>query len=72
MAFSGPAHKAAKCRAIGYIDLKIGADTFGSEPTTIPNINELSLRRHNIPPDALLVVVIQQITQFLYKQNHKN
>ena len=52
VAFSGPAHKAAKCRAIGYIDLKIGADTFGSEPTTIPNINELSLRRHNIPPDA--------------------
>ena len=45
VAFSGPAHKAAKCRAIGYIDLKIGADTFGSEPTTIPYINELSLRR---------------------------
>ena len=53
VAFSGPAHRAAKCRAIGYIDLKINADTLGAEPTTIPNINELSLRRHNIPLDAL-------------------
>ena len=29
VAFTGQSHKAAKCRAIGYIDLRVNADTLG-------------------------------------------
>lgn len=39
IAFSGIPHRAAKCRAIGYIDLKIDADTLGAEPTVIGTDN---------------------------------
>jgi len=39
IAFSGTTHAAAKCRALGYIDLKIDADTLGVEPTVIGTDN---------------------------------
>ena len=52
VAFTGTAHRAAKCRALGYIDLKIDADTFGVEPTTIPWYNNVDTRRNMVTRDV--------------------
>ena len=52
VAFTGQAHKAAKCRAIGYIDLRVNADTLGVEPTTIPHYSTVEGRRNFVTKDV--------------------
>ena len=53
VAFSGPEHKSAKCRAIGYVDLRINADTLGAEPTCIgAKGSDIETLRTHVTPDV--------------------
>ena len=53
VAFSGSTHKYAKCRGIGFIWLRINADTFGADTVTIPQQSTVNSRREFVPNDVL-------------------